>query len=115
MAQLIAVARGSALQKMHYGSPLIKIMSSYCGSQSGYYRRVFGNVKVPAVAQASACVVLIFGEVRSKAHRLKPVLLKPLRCIRAKNFQSSTSPRRIPRETASVRLDAPSLPSIEAT
>ena len=96
MAQIIAVARGSALQKMHYGSPLIKIMGSYCGSQSGHYRRAFGKVKVPAVAQASACPTKTDG-------------------MRAKNFQSSTSPRRIPRETASVRLDAPSLPSIEAT
>ncbi len=60
MAQIIAVARGSALQKMHYGSPLIKIMGSYCGSQSGHYRRAFGKVKVPAVAQASACVVFVW-------------------------------------------------------
>src|SRR5258706_5617478 len=61
MAQIIAVARGSALQKLHYGSPLIKIMGSYCGSQSGHYRRAFGKVKVPAVAQASESVWFLFG------------------------------------------------------
>ena len=86
MAQIIAVARGSALQKMHYGSPLIKIMGSYCGSQSGHYRRVFGKVKVPAVAQASLCGFCLGFPVRqrsnSKADRLKPVLLKPMVCVR---------------------------------
>jgi hypothetical protein len=38
--------QGSVVPTIHFGSPLIKIMSSYwCGTQSGHYRCVDKNVK----------------------------------------------------------------------